>query len=259
VSEAGSTQAKEEKGGVQVLARAATILRILAADSSGGLTFSELVARSGLPRTTVHRIRGALEHEDLIFTDSATGRLHLGPGIMRLAMARRDLPTVVKPYLERLSRELHETVDLGVLDGMHVLSIAQHPAPQRSLMVVSRVGARFPANCTANGKALLALLPLDEIKRRLPKRLETSARHTPINRRSLLGELEEVRRTGLGFDREEHQTGICRVGVAIIDIDGSAASISVPMPTARFDDGAETVADALLRVRDEVQIALQSG
>ena len=160
---------KEQRNGVQVLARAATILRLLAADSSGGLTFSELVARSGLPRTTVHRIRGALEHEDFIYTDTATGRLHLGPGIMRLAMAKRDLPTVVRPYLEQLSRELNETVDLGVLDGMHVLFIAQQPAPQRSLMVVSQVGARFPAYCTANGKALLAQLPADEIKQPAPE------------------------------------------------------------------------------------------
>ena len=249
----------EQRNGVQVLARAATILRLLAADSSGGLTFSELVARSGLPRTTVHRIRGALEHEDFIYTDAATGRLHLGPGIMRLAMAKRDLPTVVRPYLEQLARELNETVDLGVLDGMHVLFIAQQPAPQRSLMVVSRVGARFPAYCTANGKALLAQLPQDEIKRRLPKRLETPARHTPVNRKGLLAELEDVRGSGLAYDREEHRVGICSLGVAVTDIDGSCASISVPMPAARFHEDPDTVAAALLRVRDEVQIALQNG
>jgi len=250
---------REQRNGVQVLARAATILRLLAADSSGGLTFSELVARSGLPRTTVHRIRGALEHEDFIATDAATGRLHLGPGIMRLAMAKRDLPTVVRPYLEQLSRELNETVDLGVLDGMHVLFIAQHPAPQRSLMVVSRVGARFPAYCTANGKALLAQLPAKEVKRRLPKRLETPAKHVPINRRDLFAELENVRETGLAYDCEEHRSGICGVGVAVTDIDGSSASISVPMPAARFHEDPETVAAALLRVRDEVQVALYNG
>lgn len=256
------TDRNEERGqrnGVQVLGRAATILRLLAADSSGGLTFSELVARSGLPRTTVHRIRGALEHEDFITTDAATGRLHLGPGIMRLAMAKRDLPTVVKPYLEHLSRELNETVDLGVLDGMHVLFIAQHPAPQRSLMVVSRVGARFPAYCTANGKALLALLSDEEVKRRLPKRLEAPATHKPIGRRELLAELERVRETGIAFDCEEHHTGICAVGVAVTDIDGSLASISVPMPTARFHEDPDTVACALLRLRDEVQVALHNG
>ena len=249
----------EQRNGVQVLARAATILRLLAADSSGGLTFSELVARSGLPRTTVHRIRGALEHEDFIFTDTATGRLHLGPGLMRLAMAKRDLPTVVRPYLEQLARELNETVDLGVLDGMHVLFIAQQPAPQRSLMVVSQVGARFPAYCTANGKALLAYLPPEEIKNRLPKRLESPSKHTPISRRELLDELETVRETGLAFDCEEHHAGICGVGVVIIDIDGSAASISVPMPAARFHEDPDTVTAALLRVRDEVQVALHNG
>src|SRR5450759_2402011 len=160
VMEPGEGDDRKQRSGVQVLARAATILRLLAADSSGGLTFSELVARAGLPRTTVHRIRYALEEEGFVCTDEATGRLHLGPGLLQLAVAsRRDLPTVVSPYLERLSRELNETVDLGVLDGMHVLFIAQHPAPQRALMVVSRVGARFPAFCTANGKVLLAQLP----------------------------------------------------------------------------------------------------
>ncbi len=178
---------------------------------------------------------------------------------MRLAMAKRDLPTVVRPYLEQLARELNETVDLGVLDGMHVLFIAQHPAPQRSLMVVSQVGARFPACCTANGKALLAQLPVDELRHRLPKRLEMPSTHTPVNRRSLLAELEQVRASGLAFDREEHHAGICGVGVVITDIDGSTASISVPMPAARFHEDPDTVTAALLRVRDEVQVALHNS
>lgn len=255
----GQDDETEQRNGVQVIGRAAKILRLLAADSSGGLTFSELVARAGLPRTTVHRIRYALEHEGFVCTDEATGRLHLGPGLLQLAVAsRRDLPTVAKPYLERLSRELNETVDLAVLDGMHVLFIAQHPAPQRSLMVVSHVGARFPAFCTANGKALLAQLPPDELRRRLPRRLETPSQHRPVARDDLLRELDEVRRTGIGIDREEHHTGICGIGVVISDLDGSMAAITVPMPASRFDADADDVAEALLRVRDELQVALQS-
>ncbi len=249
---------KDAGGGVQVLARAAKILRILAADSSGGLTFSELVTRAELPRTTVHRIRAALEHEELVQTDAATGRLHLGAGVLQLAVSsRRDLPSVAKPYLERLSRELNETVDLGVLDGTQVLFIAQHPAPQRSLMVVSRVGARFPAFCTANGKALLAQLPAGELRLRLPRRMEAPGSHKLIAKEDLLRELEEVRQTGVAVDREEHHAGICGAGVAISDIDGSMASISVPMPAARFYKDADVVAEALLRLRDEIQVALR--
>ena len=68
-----------------------------------------------------------------------------------------------------------------------------------------------------------------------------------------------MRDSGLAYDCEEHRTGICSVGVAITDIDGSSASISVPMPAARFHDDPDTVAAALLRVRDEVQIALHNG
>jgi DNA-binding IclR family transcriptional regulator len=166
---------------------------------------------------------------------------------------------VVRPYLERLSTELNETVDLAVLDGMHVLFIAQTPAPQRSLMVVSRVGARFPAFCTANGKALLAKLPPDDLKQRLPRRLETSSLHLPVSREALLRELAEIRKTGVGYDREEHHAGICGIGVVITDIDGSMASIAVPMPTARFYEDADIVANALLRVRDEIEVALQSA
>jgi DNA-binding IclR family transcriptional regulator len=259
VIESDLEEGKEQRSGVQVLSRAATILRALATDSSGGLTFSELVSRSGLPRTTVHRIRGALEQEDFVVTDKVTGRLHVGPGIMRLAMSRRDLPSVIKPYLEKVARELNETVDLSVLDGTYVLFIAQNPAPDRSLMVVSRVGARFPAYCTANGKALLAQLSADELRERLPKRLETSSQHAVISRKALLAELEEVRATGLAYDCEEHRPGICAVGVAIRDIDGSCASISVPLPAARFHEDPDIVAAALLRVRDEVRIALQSS
>jgi DNA-binding IclR family transcriptional regulator len=121
---------------------------------------------------------------------------------------------------------------------------------------VSRVGARFPAFCTANGKVLLAQLPPDELKGRLPKKLETPSQHRPVAREDLLRELDEVRRTGFGFDREEHQAGICATGVAIADIDGSAASISVPRPVARFHADADVVSAALLRVRDEVQIVM---
>lgn len=250
---------RDHRDGVQVLARAAAILRLVAADASGGPTFGELVTRSGLPRTTVHRIRGALEREEFVATDAATGRLHLGPGILRLAAAERDLPTAVRPYLDQLARELNETVDLGVLDGLHVLVVAQQPAPRRDLMAVSRVGARHPACCTAAGKVLLARLPQDEVKRRLPKRLEAPARHAPISRTALLGELAQVGADGLAYDREEHHAGICAVGAAITDIDGSSAAISVLVPAARFREAEGTVAAALLRARDEAQITLRDG
>jgi DNA-binding IclR family transcriptional regulator len=258
VTTAGARDGKDRTG-VQVLARAAAILRRLAG-AHDGMSATQLAADVGLPRTTVHRICHALEQESLVSIDPVTGRLHPGPGLLSFAVTRhRDLHVVVGAYLERLSRELNETVDLAVLDGTEVLFIAQHAAPLRVLMAVSRVGARFPAHCTSNGKALLAQLPPGELKRHLPKKLEIPARDSVNSLEQLLSELEEVRTTGLAFDREEHRTGICAVGVAITDVDGSVASITVPMPAARFYEDQETVVAALVRTRDEIQAALNGG
>ena len=125
--------------------------------------------------------------------------------------------------------------------------------------MVSRVGARFPAFCTTNGKVLLAQLSPDELKRCLPKKLETPSQHKPVSREDLMSELDEIRHTGLAYDREEHHVGICGAGVAITDIDGSVAAISVPMPAARFYADADAISATLLRVRDEIQIALQGA
>jgi DNA-binding IclR family transcriptional regulator len=247
-----TNDARSAQGGVQVIYRAADILSALA--ESRRLSFSQLAARVDLPKTTVHRICRALEQVGYIVVDPATGQRELGPALMRLAAtARRDLRTVLEPYIARLSRELNETVDLAVLDGEQVLFIAQHPAPQRELMAIARVGVHFPAYSMASGKALLALLPSDELRRRLPERLAPTLEGAAPSRTALLRELEQVRLTGLAYDREEIRHGICAAATAVTDIDGSSASISVPMPAARFYGSEDTVGAALLRLRDEIQ------
>jgi IclR family acetate operon transcriptional repressor len=246
-------------GGMQVITRAAAILGALA-ESGGGRSLAQLAARTELPKTTVHRICAALERVGYVQTDAASGRRELGPGLLRLAFSgRRDLVTLLQPWLERLSTELNETVDLAVLDGGQVLFVAQNPAPQRELMAIARVGASFPAYSLASGKVLLAGLPDDEVLRRLPRRLEPTLGGRPRTREALLQELDEVRRSGLGYEREEMRHGICAVAVAVFDADGRAASVAVPMPAARFTDSEALVAARLLQLRDTVEARLRGA
>jgi IclR family acetate operon transcriptional repressor len=246
-------------GGMQVITRAAAILGALA-EPGGGHSLAQLAAQTGLPKTTVHRICAALEQVGYVRMDAETGRRELGPGLVRLALTgRRDLVALLRPSLERLSMELNETTDLAVLDGGQVLFVAQHPAPARELMAIARVGAAFPAYSLASGKVLLALLPHEEILRRLPRRLEPALGGRARTRESLLRELDEVRRTGIGYEREEIRHGICAVAVAVTDGDGHAASVAVPMPTARFEDSEERVAARLLRLRDAVEARLRGA
>src|SRR3974390_1612594 len=144
-----------DKSQVQVIARAATILRALE-EENAGLSLGQIAQRVNLARSTVQRIVAALETEKLVIAATPNGRVRLGPTILRLAASvRSDFIALARPYLERLIEELLETVDLSTVKKDHFVSIAQVIGPQR-LRTVSAVGETFPLYCTANGKAYLA-------------------------------------------------------------------------------------------------------
>src|SRR3954464_9522315 len=186
-------------GGVQVIARAAQILRALDGEPHG-LSLSQLSERLGLPRSTVHRVVSALATEGLLAAASPNGRVRLGPELARLALAsRRELRQELRPHLQRLFETLNETVDCAVLDGDRLRFIDQIAAPHR-LRAVSSVGATFPLHCTANGKALLAELSPDEGARVLPTRLRRYPPATITIRADLFEELDRIRATRVAFD-----------------------------------------------------------
>jgi DNA-binding IclR family transcriptional regulator len=238
-------------GGVQVIARAAQILRALDGEPNG-LSLSQLSERLSLPRSTVHRVVTALAAEGLLAAASPNGRVRLGPEIARLALAsRRELRLELRPHLQRLFDVLNETVDCAVLDGNHLRFIDQIAAPHR-LRAVSAVGATFPLHCTANGKALLAELSPEEVARVLPARLRRFTDSTIAVRADLMAALEPIREAKVAFDREEHTTGISAAGIALRDPFGALAAISVPMPTQRFEGREDEIAEALTSARSDI-------
>jgi DNA-binding IclR family transcriptional regulator len=247
----------ERRDGVQVLSRAALLLRELSM-APEGLTPISLADRVGLPRSTCYRIVGALCQEGLMRL-TPSGKLHIGAGLIGIAAAgRRELRHEAGPYLKRLSLELHETVELVVLDGDEALFTDQY-VPQRSLRVVAEVGDRFPLYCTACGKALLAELPPAEAERLIPDPLEPLTRFTKLDRRALLEELDVVRVTGVAFDHQEHTLGVSAVGAAVRDAGGSMAAITVAMPAARLENLEGRVAEELLRARHDIENAIKDG
>lgn len=253
MSETGS-RTSERRDGIQVLARAAEVLRQLAA-APDGLTLIELADRAGLPRTTAYRIVGALSKEGFV-TTTAAGKTRIGPALVGIAASgRRDLRHEAVPFLKRLSHELHETVELVVLDGQEALFTEQFVS-SRTLRVVAGVGSRFPLHCTACGKALLAALPPGEAERLLPPKLAKATPHTIVDRKTLLRELEVVRATHVAHDHEEHTVGVCAQAVSLHDAAGAIAAVTVVMPATRAEESEQRVARALLRSCHEIQAVL---
>lgn len=243
---------RDHEGGVQVIARAAEILRSLKGHPEG-LSLSQISRKVGLARSTVHRIVNALATEDFVTSPSPNGRIRLGLGLTPLAAwVNSEMRYQLHPYLEGLSREIDETVDLAVLDGNQVFFIDQIAVHHR-LQAVSGIGLTFPAYCTANGKALLAELPIEQVEHILPEHFEALTPFTITTRERLLEELEHIRSEQIAFDREEHTLGICAVGKTVRDPMGNLVSITIPVPTIRFYNNEQKLSSALLHTCEEIQ------
>lgn len=237
-----------EKSQVQVIARAAAIMRSLE-DTTTGLSLGEIALKVGLARSTVQRIVAALETEKLVVAASPAGRVRLGPAILRLAgSVRTDFATIAKPFLVELSKELHETVDLASIKGDHLVFIDQVIGSQR-LRTVSAVGEAFPLYCTANGKAYLAQLDDAQIETLIGKTYKARTPSTLTKLSQLLDDIRTIRRDGYAIDREEHAPGICAAGVAMRDMLGNYVAISVPVPTQRFESERAKICDRLLATK----------
>jgi DNA-binding IclR family transcriptional regulator len=248
-AEAKATQSQSQ---VQVIARAAAILRALE-DEAAGLSLGQIAQRVNLARSTVQRIVAALEAEKFLIAASPTGRVRLGPTILRLAAsARTDFVAVARPYLTQLSSELKETVDLSVVKKDHLIFIDQVIGSQR-LRTVSAVGETFPLHCTANGKAYLAGLDNAAIAALIGTEYEQRTPRTFTRLDDLLRDLKTVRKTGVAIDREEHALGICAAGVVTRDPVGNVVAISVPVPTQRFYKHQRTIVARLVATKEALE------
>lgn len=211
--------------GLQVLRRAAAALDEIAT-APGRLRMVDVGANLGLAKSTARRLMVALVDVGFATVDD-NGRYLLGDRLLGLTGAdSASLASLLRPVIERVARATGETVDLSVLRGRQMWFIDQIESAHR-LRAVSAVGGRFPLHDTANGKAALALLDDEQIPD------------------GLLPEIEEVRRTGIGYDRDEHTAGISAAGIAGRLPGGHIVAISVPAPTGRFQANAAVIIDAL--------------
>lgn len=237
------------RNGIQVIARAAAVLRALK-DSPSGQSLGQIAAAVDLPRSTVQRIVQALQEERLVITSGQGGGIRLGPELHALAgAARYNVVERCRPLLQRLMEDTGETVDLSVLRGGRMIFLDQVQGTHR-LRAVSSVGEVFPLTTTANGRACLALLS-DTEARKLAEdewvRLGLAADWPSLSKR-----LSKTRARGLAEDLDDHTDGICALGIAFTDPVGDLHAISVPVPTPRYEGQRDTISAALLALKAEL-------
>jgi DNA-binding IclR family transcriptional regulator len=242
------------RNGIQVIARAAGILRTLR-DDPEGLSLGQISERVGLARSTVQRIVGALQDERLVIV-TGKGGIRLGPEITSLASAAHfDVVEICRPSLVTLVKTTGETVDLSVLRGGRMIFLDQVQGTHR-LRTVSAVGDVFPLTTTANGKAALSILDR-QIARRIAEAEFTEIGH-PGNWDRIAAELDLCTRTGFAYDINEHSDGISAVGCAFRDPNKLIHAISVPIPSSRFERARKKVETELARAVTRARSVLET-
>lgn len=224
--------------GIQVISRAAAILRQLKHDTVGQ-SLGEIASETGLPRSTVQRIVNALIVEGFVASSGRNGGLTLGPELQSLAAAGRvDVVKVIRPALEALSRRTGETVDLAAyVDGQ--MTIVDQVQGRHRLAAVSIPGEAFPLTTTANGKAVLARLSDREVADAFLADRATGDLPT------FQSEIETVRQAGVAFDLDDHTTGISAAGVSFQSVTGEVFAVSIPAPSERFAKKRREIIEAL--------------
>jgi len=195
------------------------------------LRVSNVAATLGVARSTAHRLLAMLEYRGFVERD-ATGREYVpGPALLKTGLAALRRPAswrVARPVMERLSSELQESVHFGILDGAEVLFV-DGVESSRPLRAGSRVGVRLPAHCTASGKAMLAVLPVEEVRRRLPARLAGRTARSITRRDDLERELEQVRHAGFATNFGESEEDLVALAAAV----PPAGCVVVTAPASR--------------------------
>ncbi len=198
----------------------------------------ELGRALNIRKSTVHRILQTLSAVGFLRQDVGTDRYQLGPKILEIsARFQKNLKfrRLARPYLEQLQATSGETVFLSMLDGLEAVIVDRIDSAQ-PLRMVSEIGSREPAHCTAIGKMLLASLSeqeLDDLLTRQPLKQFTAK--TIVEPNALKEELKRIATAGHAVDDEEYLWGVRCISAPMWNSYGKVvAALSVSGPSFRI-------------------------
>lgn len=198
------------------------------------LTVLQLARKTGLPRTTVHRLVDSLRAVGLLEQDSGRERYRLGLKLFELgssAITNLPLHREAGPFVETLARLSGETVHLCLFDGTQMVFVERVNDRARSINTVTLLEAT-PCHCTGVGKAALAFQPQAVIDRVIAHGLPGFTARTIVDPPTLNAELALIRERGFAIDDGEHEPNVRCVAAPIRNTAGrvfAAISASGPM------------------------------
>ena len=245
---------RSERHSIQSVDRAVTLLEAIA-EAGGECSLTELSHRTHLNISTCHHLLSTLVQRGYVAKVPVRRSYALGARIHYLCSAslQVDLPSRAAPFIERINEQTGETVHLAVLQGGAMMKIAKRESRHPVRVDTGTLGKSDAPHATASGKAMLAWLPEDDMRRVLSNGLPRFTQKTITEWPALIEALRHVRRNGYAMDDEEYQPGVICVGAPIRDHNGAVVgAISASTPAMRANN------DHLSLMREQVVSAVRA-
>ena len=207
-------------------------------------SISQLSVKTEIPRAAVRRCLLTLERLGYVGHDPERRTFMLRPKVLRLGYAYLSsipLITMAQPVLDALSRRLHESSSLAVLEDHEIAYVARSKASRRIMSVDLGIGSRLPAYCTSLGRVLLAGLPPEELRAHLAAlRPVRHTQYTVTTKEKLRAAIDATRNDGFSIVDQELEIGLRSIAVPITDTRGAviaamnASTHASLLPLAEF-------------------------
>ncbi|KAA9150930.1 IclR family transcriptional regulator [Amycolatopsis acidicola] len=250
----GLPELAAEPSGVKSARRTVELLETFAAQDAW-LSLSDLHARTGFPRSSLHGLLRTLYEAGWLEADPGTARYRLGVRALICGTAYLDRDPAI-PFateaLETVRERTGFTAHYARRDGAEVVYLETRES-RHSTHLVSRVGRTLPVHATALGKALLAELTQGEISELFTEAPRALTPNTVTSLEGVLAECEVTRQRGYAAEVEEGTLGVrCVAAVVPYRIPGTDA-ISCSLPVDQVTDAqAEQVGELLAETATEL-------
>lgn len=236
----GPDRTKSGRVTAPALRRGLDILELFL-EPNDGLRVPEMTQKLGLPRATTHELVNTLVDRGFLRAVSEPpSRYVLAVNAFRLGAAYErdlDLIAVARDVAGTVAAECGETVQVVTREGSFVIYVVRIDSTH-AVRLVSHVGSRLPASCTAGGKALLADLTDAELDELYPddEALTSMTPNSITDRARLLREIAGVRERGWAEENSESNSNVSCVAAPVRDRTGrSVAGLSISVPLLRWN------------------------
>lgn len=231
-------------------------------DEVDELGVTELSKRLKLHKNNVFRLLATLESRGYIDQNKVTENYRLGLKTLELGQTfvkQMGLLRQSKPVLEWLVDQCNETSYIAILKDFDIIYL-DAVETDLTVRVVSRVGSRLPAYCSAAGKAHLAYFSEEELENYLSgKELKKYTQNTITSADQLKKELMTVNTEGYSIDNEELDAGVRCVGAPVRDYTRrivGAVSISGPSMRLSIDRMEKELIPLAKKAAEEISMKL---